>query len=86
MSELNINIANNINHNLVDLPNEILLMIFNKLNMVDALYSLVDITERFDRLLFDPFYVRHLDLTSLTMKSFYNRTYTIDNELIDRIC
>jgi hypothetical protein len=34
--------------NILDLPNEILLNIFNKLNTVDVLYSLVDVNKRFD--------------------------------------
>jgi hypothetical protein len=40
---------------ILDLPDEMLLTIFNKLNMVDVLYSLVDVNERFDRLVLDPF-------------------------------
>ncbi|CAF5114396.1 unnamed protein product, partial [Rotaria magnacalcarata] len=52
---LNIRInAWDINHpNIIDLPNEILLIIFNKLNTVDLLYSLVDINGRFEGLVFD---------------------------------
>jgi len=49
MNELDMNISTNNNLNILDLPNEILLMIFKKLNMVDVLYSLVDITQRFDQ-------------------------------------
>jgi hypothetical protein len=43
MNELDMNISTNNNLNILDLPNEILLIIFNKLNKVDVLYSLVDI-------------------------------------------
>jgi hypothetical protein len=71
---------------ILDLPNEILLIIFNKLNMVDVLYSLVDVCERFDQLVLDPLRIRNLDMTSLTMKSFFDRTYSIDNQVLDRIC
>jgi hypothetical protein len=72
--------------NILDLPNEILCIIFNKLNMADVLYSLVDVCERFDQLIFDPLYIRSLDMTSMIMKSFFDRTFSIDNHILDRIC
>jgi len=78
--------ANNSQYNILDLPNEILFIIFNKLNMIDVLYSLVDITQRFNQLVFDPFYIRNLNMTSMTMKSYYDRIYSIDNQVLDRIC
>jgi hypothetical protein len=54
-------ILNNNNINILDLPDEILQFIFNKLNIVDILYSLVDVNQRFDRLALDPLYIQHLD-------------------------
>jgi len=54
--------------------------------MVDVLYSLVDITQRLNQLVFDPFYIRNLNMTSMTMKSFYDRIYSIDNQVLSRIC
>ncbi len=80
------NISNNNHLNILDLPNEILFIIFNKLNMADVLYSLVDVTQRFDQLVLDPFYIRNLNMTSMTMKSFFDRIYSIDNQVLDRIC
>ena len=80
------NISNNDHLNILDLPNEILLKIFQELNMVDVLYSLVDVTQRFNQLIFDPFYIRNLNITSMRMKSFYDRTYSIDKQILDRIC
>jgi hypothetical protein len=80
------NMANNSQYNILDLPNEILFIIFNKLNMIDVLYSLVDITQRFNQLVFDPFYIRNLNMTSMKMKSYYDRIYSIDNQVLDRIC
>ncbi len=80
------NISNNNHRNLLDLPNEILFIIFKKLNMVDVLHSFVDINQRFNQLIFDPFYIRNLNMTSMTMKSFYDRTYSIDDQVLDRIC
>ncbi|CAF1959820.1 unnamed protein product [Rotaria magnacalcarata] len=86
---LNIRInASDINHpNIIDLPNEILLIIFNKLNTVDLLYSLVDINGRFEGLVFDLLlHIRNLDTTCLVMKSYYDRTFPIDNHVLNRIC
>jgi hypothetical protein len=54
--------------------------------MADVLYSLVDVTQRFDQLVLDPFYIRNLNMTSMTMKSFFDRIYSIDNQVLDRIC
>jgi len=54
--------------------------------MVDVLYSLVNVNQRLNQLVFDPFYIRHLDITSMTMKSFFDRTFSIENHILDRIC
>jgi len=75
--------SNNSHLNILDLPNEILLIIFNELNMVDVLYSFVDINVRFNRLILDPLYIRHLDLT---INSSSNGISSIDNLVLDRIC
>jgi hypothetical protein len=72
--------------NILDLPNEVLLIIFNKLNMVDVFNSLVDVCERLDQLVFDPFCIRNLDMTSMTMKSFFDRTFSVDKQVLSRIC
>jgi hypothetical protein len=72
--------------NILDLPNEVLLIIFNKLNMVDVFNSLMDVCERFHQLVLDPFCIRNFDMTSMTMKSFYDRTFSVDNQVLDRIC
>ena len=77
------NTSMNNNINILDLPNEILRIIFNKLNMINVLYSLVDINERFNRLIFDPLYVQNLDLT---VKSLFNRNSSINNQIVGRIC
>jgi hypothetical protein len=80
------NISNKNHLHILDLPNEILFIIFNKLNMVDVLYSLVNVTPRFDQLVLDPLYVHNLDMTSMTMKSYFDLIYSIDNQVLDRIC
>ena len=57
-------------------------MIFSKLRMIEMLYSLLNVNQRFDRLVLDPFYVRHLDLT---IPSLFNQDSPINNEIFDRI-
>lgn len=80
------NTFNDNNLNILDLPDEILLIIFNKLNTIDALYSLVDINERFNRLILSSLHIRSLDTTSMVIKSYYNRTFSIDNNVLSKIC
>jgi hypothetical protein len=78
--------SNNNNLNILDLPDEILLIIFNKLNTIDALYSLVDVNERFNRLVLNSLHIRNLDTTSMTIQSYYDRTFSIDNNVLSKIC
>ncbi|CAF3294041.1 unnamed protein product [Rotaria sp. Silwood2] len=54
--------------------------------MVDVLYSFVNVTQRFDQLILNPLYIHSLDMTSMTMKSYLDRIYSIHNQLLDRIC
>ncbi|CAF4768493.1 unnamed protein product [Rotaria sp. Silwood2] len=69
--------------NILDLPDEMLLAILNKMNMVDVLYSLVDVNQRFDRLVLDSLYVCHLNFTN---KTLLNRNSAIAKQVLDRIC
>ena len=77
---MNIVINNNIN--ILHLPDEMLLAIFNKLYMIDVFYSLVDVNHRFDRLALDSLYVHHLDFV---IKPLFDRNSPVDNQLLDRI-
>jgi hypothetical protein len=54
--------------------------------MVDILYSLDGINERLDRLIFDPLYIRNLDMTIMITKSLFLHTFSIDNHVLDGIC
>ncbi|CAF1513366.1 unnamed protein product, partial [Adineta steineri] len=72
--------------NILDLPDEILLIICNKMNIVDVLYSLVDVNQRFDRLVLDPLTIRNLDMTIRTFESIYDGTFSIDDKILSRIC
>jgi len=75
------------NKYILDLPDEILLIIFKKLNIIDVLYSLVDVNQRFDRLALNPLYIHDLDMTTImTNNSIYNQTFSIDTQVLSRIC
>ena len=50
---------------------------------IDVLYSLVDVNERFDQLVFDPLYIHNLDMT---IKSLSDDTSLIHDEILERIC
>ena len=80
------NMSNNNPLNILDLPNETLLNIINKLSFIDVFYSLVDMNERFHRLALDPLYIRHLDMTALRMKSFSKYIFSVDDRVLSRIC
>lgn len=71
------------NINILDLPNEMLLTIFKKMNKIDVLYSLVNVNEQLNQLIFDPLYIDDLDLTR---KSLFDTICQIDNQILDRIC
>lgn len=53
------NCMNSNRMNILDLPDEILCIIVNKLSMVDVFYSLVDVNQRLNRLAFDHVYIHH---------------------------
>ncbi|CAF4566366.1 unnamed protein product [Rotaria sp. Silwood2] len=80
------NISNNNHPNIFDLPNEILFIIINKLNIGDVFYSLVDVNERFGQLVLDPLYIENLDITFMTMNSFYDRTFSVHEQALSSIC
>jgi len=72
--------------NIIDLPDEIWLIICNKMNIVDVLYSLVDVNQRLDRLVLDPLTIRNLAMTLKTIKSVCDQTFSIDDHALSRFC
>jgi hypothetical protein len=60
-----------------------LLTIFTKLNMVDVLYSLVDVNQRFDRLVLDSLHIHHLNFST---KRDDTHNSSVDTHILDRIC
>lgn len=72
---------------ILDLPNEILLIIFNKLNTIDVFYSITDVNQRFYRLILNSLYVRDLQMTTtMNVDTCYKQTSPIDTILLSRIC
>ena len=77
------NISNSNSINILDLPDEVLQLIFHQLNLVDMFYSLVNVNERFDRLVLDPLHVHHLNFAVKTFNSSSHWTY---KNILQRIC
>ncbi len=75
--------CNAIEMNMLDLPDEILLLILKKMNVVDALFRQNGLHSRLDQLLFDPVYVRELDFT---IKSWDDSISPMNDLIIDRVC
>ncbi|CAF3976910.1 unnamed protein product [Rotaria sp. Silwood1] len=44
---------------------------------------MVDVNERFDRLVIDPLYIRHLDVI---IKASFDHICSVDNKVLSRIC
>ena len=72
---------------ILDLPNEILLMIFNKLNTIDVFYSIADVNRRFYQLSLDCSHVRDLQMTiMMDVDTCYKQISPIDTKLLSRLC
>ena len=56
-----------------DLPDEILLMIFKRLNNLEILYSFQGVNERFNRIIYDPIFTTHLNFRQWSHNKFTNR-------------
>lgn len=68
---------------ILDLSDEILFTIFNKLNNVDVLYLLIGVNEKLDKLIQDVVFIRSLDfVTTLSDEENDSRI----NSILDRFC
>ncbi|CAF4326154.1 unnamed protein product [Adineta steineri] len=56
------------------------------MNIVDVLYSLVNVNQRLDQLVLDPLTIRNLDMTIRTLESVYDQTFSIDDKILSKIC
>ncbi|CAF3237710.1 unnamed protein product [Rotaria socialis] len=68
---------------LMNLPDEILLMIFKKANRVEILNSMVGINKRIDKILCDPTITGRL---TLMRNSANGHIHPLDNVILDRFC
>jgi hypothetical protein len=71
--------------NLLDLPNEVLLLIIKQLPMVDVLYSFLGVTHRLGQLLLSSVYTRTLNLTCLKVDTLAKRIYSTDGHAMETI-
>ncbi|CAF1058471.1 unnamed protein product [Rotaria sordida] len=68
---------------LLDLPDKMLIEIFNKLTRVDVLYSILGVNKRLNRLVCDPTFTHFLDLT---IKASYDERHSLPDVILDRFC
>ncbi|CAF3200736.1 unnamed protein product [Rotaria socialis] len=69
--------------NLLDLPDEMLIKIFNKLSNADVLNAILGANRQLDRLARDANFTQSLDLTA---EVSYNERCSISNDVLDRFC
>lgn len=69
---------------IMDLPDEIIIKIWNNLNNIDVLCSFIGVNKRFDKLVRDPFYTRSIQLTENDPKT--NKYYSLPDSTINRYC
>ena len=72
--------------NLLDFPNELLLISIEYLPMIDALYSLVGITQRLDQLVLNPISTNTLNITCLRPELLPDRIYSLDERAFATLC
>lgn len=72
--------------NLLDLPNELLLISIEYLPMIDALYSFVGITQRLDQLVLNPISTKTLNITCLRPELLPDRIYSLDERTLAKLC
>jgi hypothetical protein len=68
---------------LIDLPDEVLMIIFKTLDNVDVFISLMGINTRLDQIICDPIFTRRL---TLLRWSSTNLICPLDNTVLDRFC
>ncbi|CAF3372575.1 unnamed protein product, partial [Rotaria sp. Silwood2] len=67
----------------IDLPDEILLIIFTKLNTIDALNSLLGVNKQLDNIIQDPIFTSHL---TLFRWSSNDRIDPLDHKVVNQFC
>ncbi len=70
--------------NIMNLPDEIILIIWNKLNEIDALYSFLNVNIRFDKLIRDKIYTHSIELIKTNCEEKDNGS--LSDQILDRFC
>jgi hypothetical protein len=68
--------------NILDLPDEILLIIFKKLNNIDLLYSLVGVNQKLDKVACDIRFTKEVNLTTISPNDTSDSRL---NAIVDRL-
>ena len=68
---------------LINLPDEILMIIFERLDSVDLFICFMDINTRVEQIIHDPVFTRRLTLLRWSPTDFF---YPVHNTIIDRFC
>lgn len=66
-----------------DLPDEVLLIIFRKLDNIQVLYSLMNVNKRLNRLIHDPIFTNNL---TLMQTSIDNIISPLSDKILDQFC
>jgi hypothetical protein len=74
---------NRSNVSMMDLPDEMILTIWNKLNKLDVLYSFLGVNKRFNKLVHDIVYTRSIELIKSNSK---NNNCSLTGPILDRFC
>ncbi len=68
---------------LTSIPDEILLLILNKLTNIEVLYSLIGVNIRLDKLSSDAMFTEHLTLMKRSTNDIIS---SLDSSMLDRFC
>jgi len=68
---------------LTSVPDEILLLILNKLTNIEVLYSLIGVNVRLDKIASDPIFTEYLTLIKRSTNGIIS---SLDNSTLDRFC
>ena len=68
---------------IADLPDELLLIIFNKLNPIDILYALVGVNQKLDKAASDIHFIRSINLM---INSSNEENNSLTHAMLDRFC
>lgn len=69
------------NAQLMNLPDDIIILILNKLNNAEVLYSLMNVNRRLSQILSDPSFT-----TKISLIKANNHTLTLPDQWLDRFC